>query len=88
MAKEMREISDKGYMNAYQEFLQKIEKGIMEYAERGFTSRTFIFYDGHWSDLAGYVDLMTNEMKALDYVVDVTRVNPDDFGYTITISWG
>jgi hypothetical protein len=31
---------------------------------------------------------MTNKMKALDYIIDVARVNPDDLGYTITISWG
>lgn len=85
-AKEMREISDKGYMNSYQEFLQKIEKGITECAERGFTSRTFTFYDRHWSDLLRYVDLMTNEMEALDYIIDTERMSADS-GYIITISW-
>ena len=82
----MREISDKSYIECYQEFLSVVEDGITVAAERGFTKKDFIFYGIEWCNLSEYVKLMRNELEQLGYTI-VVSVNTASRSYFITVSW-
>ena len=49
-AKKMKEISDKNYLQRYEEYIKEIEESICESANKGFYHMTYILYKSECQD--------------------------------------